>query len=530
MSFKKDPMLAFEGDTGNLTPGTKTQPESIIKVIPAANSHWPERSKDIHDTPVDAPEEACGVFGIKVIGASVSHLTFDGLYALQHRGQESAGIAVSDGEGITVVKNMGLVSNVFDERTLLALPGDMAIGHTRYSTTGASNWRNAQPVFRAVGETGFALGHNGNLTNTQDLVEEAGLLPGFAVSDTDAIAELISRHYGVEPGPDALRNSLLKILPMLRGAFSLVLMDVKNLVAVRDPNGFRPLCLGKLESGWVFASESPALDVIGAKFVRELEPGEMVVVNDGEPKSYFPFPPERIDPKLCIFEFVYFARPDSQLLGREVHGTRRRMGQFLAMTAPVEADMVMGVPDSGVPAAEGYALQAQIPYGQGLVKNRYIGRTFITPDQTQRANGVRRKLNTLTENIAGKRLVVVDDSIVRGTTTKAMVKLLRESGAKEIHLRVSSPPYKWSCFYGIDTPSRPDLLAATRSMEEIKEYLNVDSIAYLDIEDLRKAIDAGDGYCDACLTGDYPVPVAVEISSRVVVESSPNVVMENKVS
>lgn len=521
MSFAKDPMLASSDEPRREDATISTQLPSVVRVISAANSTWTGfPSSDDDDCPVDSPEEACGVFGIKVANASVSHLTFDGLYALQHRGQESAGMAVSDGTGITVVKNMGLVSNVFDERTLLALPGDMAIGHTRYSTTGASTWRNAQPVFRAVGETGFALGHNGNLTNTAELIESTGLLPGLTISDTDVLAELLSRHYPIEPGPEALKDALMEVLPMLKGAFSLVLMDVTTLVAVRDPNGFRPLCLGKLSTGWVFASESPALDVIGATFVRELEPGEMVVVSDGEPKSYFPFPPERIDPKLCIFEFVYFARPDARLLGKEVHGTRRRMGQFLALTAPVEADMVMGVPDSGVPAAEGYALQAQIPYGQGLVKNRYIGRTFITPDQTQRANGVRRKLNILTENIAGKRLVVVDDSIVRGTTTKAMVKLLREGGAKEIHLRISSPPYKWSCFYGIDTPSRPDLLASFRTLDEIREYLGVDSIAYLDLADLRKAIGAEYGFCDACLTGNYPVAIPVTIGSPTLVENT----------
>lgn len=520
MSSEKDLNLGLQERSGSCGPSGSVQPKSIFKVLPSANASWQGAASDSEkDSPADSPEEACGVFGISLEGAMVSHLTFDGLYALQHRGQESAGIAVSDGEGITVVKNMGLVSNVFDERTLLALPGDMAIGHTRYSTTGASNWKNAQPVFRAVGETGFALGHNGNLTNTAELVEGLGLLPGLAISDTDALAELIFRKYPKEPDSDSLKNALLEVLPLLKGAFSLVLMDVTNLIAVRDPNGFRPLCMGHLDNGWVFASESPALDVIGAKYVRELEPGEMVVVSEGEPKSYFPFPAERIDPKLCIFEFVYFARPDSRLLGREVHGTRRRMGQYLALTAPVEADMVMGVPDSGVPAAEGYAFQSQIPYGQGLVKNRYIGRTFITPDQTQRANGVRRKLNTLTENILGKRLVVVDDSIVRGTTTKAMVKLLRDSGAKEIHLRISSPPYRWSCFYGIDTPSRPDLLASDRTLDEIREYLNVDSIAYLDLADLRKAIGADHGFCDACLTGNYPVEVPLEIVSSTSIEN-----------
>ncbi len=520
MSFIKDLKSGFEGKLGTGNPSGSVQPKSIFRILPPANADWTEVSVEPRDGPADSPEEACGVFGIKLENASVSHLTFDGLYALQHRGQESAGIAVSDGEGITVVKNMGLVSNVFDERTLLALPGDMAIGHTRYSTTGASNWKNAQPVFRAIGETGFALGHNGNLTNTAELAEEMGLLPGLAISDTDALAELLSRNFSKEPGPESLRDALLAVLPELKGAFSLILMDLHNLIAVRDPNGFRPLCMGHLGSGWVFASESPALDVIGAKYVRELDPGEMVVISsDGQPKSYFPFPAERVDPKLCIFEFVYFARPDSRLLGKEVHGTRRRMGQLLAMTAPVDADMVMGVPDSGVPAAEGYAVQSQIPYGQGLVKNRYIGRTFITPDQAQRANGVRRKLNTLTENIAGKRLVVVDDSIVRGTTTKAMVKLLREGGATEIHLRISSPPYRWSCFYGIDTPSRPDLLASGRTLEEIREYLNVDSIAYLDLADLRKAIGTDYGFCDACLTGNYPVEVPLEVLSATAAEN-----------
>jgi len=293
---------------------------------------------------------------------------------------------------------------------------------------------------------------------------------------------------------------------------------------VRDPNGFRPLCLGRLEAtdafeqGWVLASESPALDVIGATFIRELEPGEMVVIDGKEVRSAFPFPEERLDPKLCIFEFVYFARPDTRLYGNEVHGARRRMGQLLATQRPVQADLVMGVPDSGVPAAEGYAVGSGIPYGQGLVKNRYIGRTFIAPTQAERANGVRRKLNPLRENIAGKRVIVVDDSIVRGTTTRAMVKMLRESGAVEVHLRISSPPFRWPCFYGIDTPDRTELLAAVKTLDEIVEFLDVDSLEYLSLEHLVEAIDApGAGFCDACLTGNYPVPVQqvqVEITER----------------
>lgn len=478
------------------------------------------RSVDLESDEVlgrDSPEEACGVFGVFARGPSVAHLTFDGLYALQHRGQESAGMAVSDGVQITVVKNMGLVSHVFDERTLTSLPGYLAIGHTRYSTTGASTWRNAQPSYRAVAGSSFALGHNGNLTNTAKLAAELGMLPGMISSDTDIVAEVmtrvIERHLSVEvedvqPGTEsALIKTLLEVLPKLEGAFSFVMMDATQLIGVRDPNGFRPLCLGKLDVGWVLASESPALDVIGATFVREIEPGEMVIIDDSGPRSIKAFADEVINPTLCIFEFVYFARPDAKLMGRSVHGSRVRMGELLAQTAPVEADMVMGVPDSGVPAAEGYAKASSIPYGQGLVKNRYIGRTFISPDQGVRVNAVRRKLNVLGENVIGKRLVVVDDSIVRGTTTRAMVRLLREAGAREVHLRVSSPPYRWSCFYGIDTPSRPALLAAYKSIEEIREFLEADSLAYLSLPDLKGAIGSDGGFCEACLTGAYPVPV-----------------------
>lgn len=466
----------------------------------------------------DKPEEACGVFGLYAPGRKVANLTFDGLYALQHRGQESAGMAVSDHASVTVYKNMGLVSHVFDDRTLESLPGDLAIGHTRYSTTGASNWRNAQPVYRSVGAYGFAVGHNGNLTNTHRLAEEIGMLPGLESSDSDLIAELIAMNFPRDKADDseipkpepgaALVKAVQSVLPRIEGAFSLVIMDSEVIIAARDPSGFRPLCVGLLEGGgFVFASESPALDVVGAKFLRELEPGEMVVAGPGGLKSHSPFKPDQIDPRLCIFEFVYFARPDSRLLDREVHGTRHRMGVHLARTSPVEADMVMGVPDSGVPAAEGYAYESKIPYGQGLVKNRYIGRTFIAPDPGSRVSAVRRKLNPLAENIAGKRLVVVDDSIVRGTTTRSMVKMLKASGAKEVHLRVSSPPYKWPCFYGINTPSRSDLLAAKYDLEKMREFLEADSLAFLSLEDLRSAIGIDEGFCDACLTGNYPTSI-----------------------
>jgi amidophosphoribosyltransferase len=470
-------------------------------------------------------KEACGVFGVYAPGRSVAHLVFDGLYALQHRGQESAGMAVSDGDVITVMKDMGLVTTVFDERKLRGLRGHLAIGHTRYSTAGSSDWMHAQPAYRGVGRAGFGLAHNGNLTNTVALGESAGMLPGLVSSDSDLVAELLSRTFppdvpdqaGAESGDD-LEQALLSVVPMLEGAFSLVLLDADRLIGVRDPNGFRPLCLGRLEAtsefgtGWVLASESPALDVIGATFIRELQPGEMVVIDGDGVRSQRPFPVERLDPKLCIFEFVYFARPDTKLYGNEVHGARRRMGQLLASQRPVEADMVMGVPDSGVPAAEGYAVGSSIPYGQGLVKNRYIGRTFIAPTQAERTSGVRRKLNTLRENIVGKRLVVVDDSIVRGTTTRAMVTMLREAGAREVHLRISSPPFKWPCFYGIDTPDRGELLAAVKSPAEMATYLNVDSLEFLTLEHLVTAIDApGAGFCNACLTGRYPVPVPVQI-------------------
>ena len=470
----------------------------------------------------DTPKEACGVFGIYAPGLPVAHLVCDGLFTLQHRGEESAGMAVSDGETITVTKDMGLVSNVFaDDRTLAPLQGHLAIGHTRYSTTGSSTWRNAQPVYRASGEAGFALGHNGNLTNTEALAEEAGMLPGTVTSDSDLVAELLyteAERLGVEARSDGreLELALEIVLPRLEGAFSFVAMDAGHLIGVRDPNGYRPLCLGRIGTGWVMASETPALDVIGAQFVREVEPGEMVVIDANGLRSMRPFPAERIDPRLCIFEFVYFARPDAILYGKEVHGARRRAGERLADEAPAEADMVMGVPDSSLPAAEGFAFRSGIPYGQGLVRNRYIGRTFISPTQEQRALGVRRKYNPVNENINGKRIVVVDDSIVRGTTQGQLVRMLREAGAKEVHLRIASPPIKWPCFYGIDMSSRGELLAASLPLGEIESVLGADSLAYLSIEGLAASIDApGAGFCAACMTGSYPTSVPVNLTKSV---------------
>ncbi len=515
--------------------------------MPLAASEVSHAQAPPGDVPCDdSPREACGVFGVYAPGAAVAQLTYLGLYALQHRGQESAGMAVSDGATVVVDKDMGLVSNVFNQRRLAALTGHLAVGHTRYSTTGSSTWRNAQPVYRDVGHAEFALGHNGNLVNTEALAEEAGMLPGTVASDSDLVAELLAADIRAEGGERSdgrdLEQALARVLPRLRGAFSLVLMDEGHLVGVRDPNGFRPLCLGRLPvdesadegadvgpdggGGWVLASETPALDVVGAAFVRELEPGEMVVIDASGPRSIHPFPPEGVEPTLCLFEFVYFARPDSRLRDRNVHLARQRMGELLARQAPLPPPpatlqgaeaMVMPVPESGVPAAQGFARASGIPYGDGLVKNRYIGRTFIAPDQQVRADAVRMKLNPLHENIAGKRLVVVDDSIVRGTTQRAVVRMLREADAAEVHLRIMSPPYRWPCFYGMDTGSRDELLAANLSVEEIGDYLGADSIAYLSLEGLVEATATGGaGFCDACLTGEYPVEIPVALQPRVI--------------
>ncbi len=470
----------------------------------------------------DGLREACGVFGVFAPGKPVSHLTYLGLYALQHRGQESAGMAVADGETLTVFKDMGLVPNVFDDRTLVALNGDLAIGHTRYSTTGSSTWRNAQPVYRDAAHHEFALGHNGNLTNTEELAADLGMLPGILSSDSDVLAELLANHIAHRGGD--LADALTAVLPTLAGAFSLVLLDGRHLYGVRDPNGFRPLCLGRLDDGWVLASETPALDIVGARLVRELEPGEVVVIDADGPRSFHPFPAEQVEPRLCLFEFVYFARPDAQLYGRNVDAARVRMGEQLAEQAPLPVDhftparpaLVVPVPESGVPAAQGFARASGVPYGDGLVKNRYIGRTFIAPSQELRTRAVRMKLNPLRENIEGKRLVVVDDSIVRGTTTRAVVGMLREAGAAEVHLRIMSPPYRWPCFYGMDTGDPDELLASKLSVEEIRSFVGADTLAYLDLDRLRIATGvAGAPFCDACLTGDYPVKVPTNLSKAV---------------
>ncbi|MDX1467874.1 MAG: amidophosphoribosyltransferase [Acidimicrobiia bacterium] len=451
----------------------------------------------------DSPREACGLFAAYSTTERVSNLIYFGLFALQHRGQESAGIATSNGETVTVYKDLGLVAQVFDEAALAPLDGHIGIGHVRYSTTGSNNWANAQPAHRQIGNTSVALGHNGNLTNTAELAAHLGI--AGATTDSDLMAESIARAVDDERS-DArgLEVALMKVAPTWKGAFSVVIMDQGRIVGIRDPNGFRPLCLGSLsDGGWVIASETAALDLVGARFVREVAPGEMVVIDANGVKSYDPFPDTK--PGLCLFEFVYFARPDSQMYGRSIHNARRQMGRTLSEEHPVDADVVVPVPESGIPAAQGFAVSSGIPYADGLVKNRYVGRTFIEPTQTLRDQGIRLKLNPIPENLDGKRVVLVDDSIVRGSTTRQLVSMVREAGAREVHLRISSPPYKWPCFYGMDTGDRSTLIASRMGVDEIRDHLGADTLGYLSLDGLLDATDVEDaGFCTACLSGDYP--------------------------
>ncbi|MDX6275025.1 MAG: amidophosphoribosyltransferase [Frankiales bacterium] len=458
-----------------------------------------------HDLdPTDRPpKDACGVFGVWAPGEEVAKLAYYGLYALQHRGQEAAGIAVSDGSNVVVYKNLGLVSQVFDEADLNSLEGHLAVGHCRYSTTGSSNWENAQPSFRASGGGGIALGHNGNLTNTAELAQTVrgrGVTDGGmgATNDSDLITALLAAD------PDrSLEQAALEVLPQLRGAFSLVFMDEHTLYAARDPQGVRPLVIGKLERGWVVASETAALDIVGAAFIREVEPGELVVIDEhGQRSKSFASP----EPKGCVFEYVYLARPDTTISGRSVQETRVEVGRRLAREAPVDADLVIPVPESGTPAAVGYAEASGIPYGQGLVKNSYVGRTFIQPSQTIRQLGIRLKLNPLREVLRGKRVVVVDDSIVRGNTQRALVRMLREAGATEVHVRISSPPVKWPCFYGIDFATRAELIASGLAVDEIRQAIGADSLAYVSLDELVAATNIPkDDLCRACFDGVYPI-------------------------
>ncbi|MBC7677546.1 MAG: amidophosphoribosyltransferase [Pseudorhodobacter sp.] len=457
------------------------------------------------DDEFKAVGEECGVFGVWAPGEDVAKLTYYGLYALQHRGQEACGMAVSDGSATVVYKELGLVAQVFDESILQSMKGHLAIGHCRYSTTGACTWENAQPSFRTMPTGGsLALGHNGNLTNTSELARRAadlGLEPGPMVSTTDS--DLITSLLADRSSDTSPEQAAREVLPLLRGAFSLVFMDEHTLYAARDPHGVRPLVLGRLESGYVVASETAALDIVGASFVREVEPGEMLVIDEpGLRSSRF----AEATPKGCLFEYVYLARPDTTIAGQSVYTTRVQVGRTLAFEAPVDADLVIPVPESGTPGAIGYAEQSGIPYGQGLVKNAYVGRTFIQPSQTIRQLGIRLKLNPLREVIRGKRLVVVDDSIVRGNTQRALVRMLREAGASEVHVRISSPPVKNPCFYGIDFASKAELIAAGLSVEEIRASIGADSLAFVSLEGLTAAsAQPADKLCRACFTGDYPI-------------------------
>jgi amidophosphoribosyltransferase len=451
----------------------------------------------------DKPEEACGIFGIYAPGEDVSKLTYFGLHALQHRGQESAGMAVSDTQSIIIYKDMGLITQVFDEVSLATLQGDIAIGHVRYSTTGSTHWENAQPVYKTFKGGSLALSHNGNLINTQALRSELRRsgLRFRSTSDSEVIASLIASN-----AAKGIEDSIKEAMKHIKGAYSVLILTEKQLFAMRDPYGIRPLVIGKLGNHFVIASESCALDIVGADYIRDVSPGELVIIDENGLRSEEAIKPEKLS--LCIFEFIYFARPDTKLYGKLLYSARESMGVELAKEAPSDADLVIGVPDSGIPAAIGYSRQSGIPYGEGLVKNRYIGRTFIQPTQVIRQTGIKLKLNPLSEVIRDKRIVVVDDSIVRGNTSKKLIAMLREAGAKEIHMRISSPPVKWPCFYGIDMDDQVQLIAANKSVEEIRQFIGADSLSYLSFEGLVKSTEnERENFCLACFDGDYPVAV-----------------------
>ncbi|MDO4910103.1 MAG: amidophosphoribosyltransferase [Corynebacterium sp.] len=455
------------------------------------------------------PRDECGVFGVWAPGEDVSKLTYYGLYALQHRGQEAAGIAVGDGEQVVVFKDLGLVSQVFDEQSLDALKGDIAIGHTRYSTAGGVTWENSQPMFRTTPDgTDLALAHNGNLINYLELLEEATELgivdPERKPSDSDVLCGLLA--HKVADGA-TLEDACMEVLPRLKGAFSLTFTDGKKLYTARDPQGIRPLALGRLDRGWVVASETAALDIVGASFVRDIEPGEFATIDAAgvQVKKF-----AETDHKGCVFEYVYQARPDAVIRGRSVNAVRLEIGRRLAQEFPADADLVIPVPESGTPAAVGYAQGSGIPYGQGLVKNGYVGRTFIQPSQTIRQLGIRLKLNPLREVIKDKRLVVVDDSIVRGNTQRALIRMLREAGAAEVHVRIASPPVKWPCFYGIDFASPGELLANCVGDDSLTESvctaIGADSLGYVSVDAMVEATNQPrNELCCACFDGVYPI-------------------------
>ena len=464
------------------------------------------------------PQDQCGVFGVWAPGEEVAKLTYFGLYALQHRGQESAGIATSNGKKLVVYKDMCLVSQVFSESALESLIGHVAIGHTRYSTTGSSSWRNAQPTLGRTASGTVALGHNGNLTNTAELLEmlrsrypdqSENEITGGNTTDTAVLTALLAGN------PDnSLEGTAMELLPQVKGAFCLVFMDEQTLYAARDPQGVRPLVLGRLERGWVVASETAALDIVGASFVREVEPGELIVIDENGLRSQMFAKAKRAG---CVFEYVYLARPDTAINGRNVYDARVDMGKALAREFPVEADLVIPTPDSGTPAAIGFSQESGIPFGHGLVKNAYVGRTFIQPSQTIRQLGIRLKLNPLKEVIKGKRIIVVDDSIVRGNTQRALVQMLREAGAKEIHVRISSPPITWPCFYGVDFATRAELIATGLAPDDVSASIGADTLGYLSKEGMIAASEQKESeLCTACFTGTYPIelPTADRLSKN----------------
>jgi amidophosphoribosyltransferase len=451
--------------------------------------------------PRDGPRDECGVFGVYAPGHDVARLSYFALYALQHRGQESAGIAASSGGRIMAVRDQGLVNQVFDEQKLRALSGEMAVGHVRYSTTGANSWENSQPVWRADRRE-VALGHNGNLVNAVEL--HASLLEQGvtfrSTSDSEIIAALLSTHPA-----DEIEDAIADVMTRLRGAYSTVVMTKDRVCAFRDPAGLRPLALGMLGDRYCVASESCAFDIIGAKYLREVQPGELVTLCESGLRTRQVV--EGARRAFCVFEHIYFARPDSRLEGRVVQTSRSRMGEILAHEAPVEADLVIAVPDSGNAAARGFARASGLPQDDGFVKNRYVARTFIQPGQELRKHGLRLKFNPLPEVVAGKRLVVVDDSIVRGNTTRQIVQMLREAGAAEVHLRISAPPIRNPCHYGVDMSTREEMIAHDRTVDQIAAELGCDSLAYLSLDGVYAAIEGERGdHCDACFSGDYPLP------------------------
>ena len=455
--------------------------------------------------------EECGVFGIYCPGEDVARLTFFALFALQHRGQESAGIATSDGKKIQFYGDMGLVSQVFDENSLSQLTGHIAIGHNRYSTTGSSRRMNIQPLILGSGLDTIAIGNNGNIVNSEHLYREL-CEQGYnfhSSTDTEVIGDLILS----APSLNWIER-IKYAMRRLQGAYSMVMLTKDAVYAARDPWGVRPLCFGSLNGGFVVASESCAIDHIGAKLIREIEPGEILCINQNGVESFREPVRKRA---LCIFEFTYFARPDSIINGQLVYPTRLAMGANLALEHPVDADSVMGLPDSGTAAGIGYAQKANMPYCEGLVKNRYVGRTFIAPDQRIRDLGVQMKFNPMPQMLKGKRMVVVDDSIVRGTTTPKVVNLIRRAGAKEIHMRVCIPPVKYPCFFGVDMATRKELIASHKSIEEIRQFIGADSLEYLSLNGLLKSVNLPsvnlprDSFCTACFNGDYPIPVQLEM-------------------